>query len=372
MLGACLQSLLDQDYDSGKTRIIVVDNGSTDSTREVYEQFPVELLKEDRPGPAAARNRGLRSGSGELVAFFDGHCIANRGWVSAMVSRFVDSRFAGSQAKLEHKATDPLVKLYLENTRATDPKKVLGDTLRGERNIYPWVLSGNCMFTRAVLRDVGGFDETLPACEDVDISWKVVLSGYLLDYAPDACVVHWNNDSWDSFILKSYAQGRGAAALAHRYLRHGARNVFEPLVPDGLGPELQAIARHYQMGYEYEEQRITAGESNPAANLPNVRTELRKLFQWSSDTMLSISVDAVYWLRDDSQSIVIHHPSESRIVLDGTADFVWRRLALGWSRDAVAIDISRRYRLTPEAAARDCDDFVHELMDHGVLIRHGR
>src|SRR5215218_6966854 len=76
MLGACLESLLDQDYD-GAIRVIVVDNGSTDATRDICGRYPVELLMEGQTGPAAARNTGIHFGSGELVAFLDGHCIAN-------------------------------------------------------------------------------------------------------------------------------------------------------------------------------------------------------------------------------------------------------------------------------------------------------
>ncbi len=372
MLGACLESLLDQDYD-GATRIIVVDNRSTDATREICGRYPVELLIEEKTGPAAARNKGIHLGSGEFVAFLDGHCVANRSWVSAMVSRLGDNRVGGCQARIENRASDARVERYLNVSRVSDPDKILDDTIRGEHNIYPWMLSGNCMFTRAVLEHVGGFDETLPSCEDVDISWKAVLSGYLLDYAPTASVVHWNGDSWDAFESKSYTQGRGAAVLAQRYLRHGARNVFQPASPAQLDADREIIALEYQSGYEEEEKSIKAGEVRGVyVTVPEVRDFLRAPFVWTDNAALSISADVVYWLRDDSQSIVIHHPSQSRIVLDCTSDFLWRRLALGSSRHMLANDVTVEYRLAPDIAARDCDDFIRELVDYGVLIRHGR
>jgi GT2 family glycosyltransferase len=371
-LGACLESFLDQDY-TGPVRIIVVDNGSTDSTREVCGRFPVELLVEEKPGPGAARNTGWKSGTAELVAFIDGHCVASRPWVREMVARFADRRVGAAQAEIMNSASDDHVERYLATSGTSDPDSILDDTVRGQRNIYPWVLSGNCVFTREVLEHVGGFDETLPACEDVDISWKAVLSGYLLEYAPAAEVVHWNDDAWDSFVQKAVSKGRGAAVRAHRYLPHGARKAFAPFSRADTDPDTAAIEQAYRSGYELEEQRILAGEvSNVEIPLPGVRAELRPQFDWTGDVSLSISPDSIYWLRDDAQTIVIHHPSKSRVVLDGTADFVWRRFSSGMNRDQLVNEISKRYHLPPEKAMRDCDDFVLELVQLGVLCRHER
>jgi hypothetical protein len=161
--------------------------------------------------------------------------------------------------------------------------------------------------------------------------------------------------------------------LAHRYLPHGARNAFAPFSRADTDPDTAAIEQAYRSGYELEEQRILAGEvSNVEIPLPGVRAELRPQFDWTGDVSLSISPDSIYWLRDDAQTIVIHHPSKSRVVLDGTADFVWRRFSSGMNRDQLANEISKRYQLAPEQAIRDCDDFVLELVQLGVLCRHER
>jgi glycosyltransferase involved in cell wall biosynthesis len=66
-----LHSIRRQGIDS--LEIVVVDDGSTDRTREVLEtEFPeCHYLFQDRAGPASARNAGLAAARGELIGFLD-------------------------------------------------------------------------------------------------------------------------------------------------------------------------------------------------------------------------------------------------------------------------------------------------------------
>ena len=75
---ACIDSLLNQKYDAARVEIIVVDNGSTDRSTKILAGFgqKLNLLHEDRRGPAAARNSGIAAATGEVIAFTD----AVTGW----------------------------------------------------------------------------------------------------------------------------------------------------------------------------------------------------------------------------------------------------------------------------------------------------
>ena len=68
-LPGCLGTLGRQTYTN--LEIIIVDDGSTDRSREVARRFPVRLLEAQHLGPAAARNRGAREAKGELLVFVD-------------------------------------------------------------------------------------------------------------------------------------------------------------------------------------------------------------------------------------------------------------------------------------------------------------
>ncbi len=72
-LGAAIESVLAQSRPADE--IVVIDDGSTDATAEVarrYESHGVRLIQQPNQGAGAARNRGIRETSGDLVAFLDG------------------------------------------------------------------------------------------------------------------------------------------------------------------------------------------------------------------------------------------------------------------------------------------------------------
>ena len=65
--------------------IIVVDNGSTDGTRQVAAAFPgVRYVRETRPGSSAARNAGIAASRGEVIAFLDDDVVAEPDWLEAL------------------------------------------------------------------------------------------------------------------------------------------------------------------------------------------------------------------------------------------------------------------------------------------------
>ena len=70
-LGAAIESILKQSY--APSEVIVVDNGSVDGSAAVAQRFgpPVQVLTEPVPGPAQARNFGIRAASGDFIAFLD-------------------------------------------------------------------------------------------------------------------------------------------------------------------------------------------------------------------------------------------------------------------------------------------------------------
>ena len=102
------------------------------------------------------------------------------------------------------------------------------DTISGKRNLYPWILGGNSMYRREAVIEAGVFTESLRACEDVDLAWRVVLLGYQLNYVPSAKLVHYDCSSWHAFLKKGFHYGRGAGLLASIYAPHGGLNKFAP------------------------------------------------------------------------------------------------------------------------------------------------
>jgi glycosyltransferase involved in cell wall biosynthesis len=92
-LSAVIESLLSQDYPQDQYEVILVDNGSTDTSIDIIRRYSrVCLLTEPKQSSYAARNRALREASGEILAFTDSACIVDPGWLRAIESEFARSR----------------------------------------------------------------------------------------------------------------------------------------------------------------------------------------------------------------------------------------------------------------------------------------
>lgn len=371
-LGDCLASLRAQDYPSEVVRIIVVDNGSSDATPDVVARHGVSLLREDRRGAAAARNRALSESDGDFVAVLDAHCVVNRTWLRALTACFADPRIGGCQARIENRATSQRLQRYMARSGTYANARILEDTILGERNVLPWVLSGNSMYRREALREAGGFDESLIACEDVDLAWRMVLLGYHLAYSDNAVAVHSSDDTWWEHVRKASRYGGASAVLARRYLPHGARQSFKPADLWSRDFDRTAHALSYWLGYRTQALRLALRLSKPA-NPPissSVQPRFRVPFDWRDGIVMQISEETVFWSRRDTSSVLVHLPSRVRAVLEGAGHLIWKHLARGASREATVRALAAHYAISPTTARADLDALVEELVD-AELVRIG-
>lgn len=93
-LDECLNSLSNQS--TIPFEIIIIDNDSSDNTREVCKRFgkelPVKYYLEKKIGIPYARNKSIKKAEGEILAFLDDDCIASKTWIQNIKKRFGEDR----------------------------------------------------------------------------------------------------------------------------------------------------------------------------------------------------------------------------------------------------------------------------------------
>jgi glycosyltransferase involved in cell wall biosynthesis len=370
LLGQCLASLAAQSYPPELFRVVVVDDGSTDATAEIARTHGAAVVPGKKKGPGAARNAGMAEGSSELVAFLDAHCRVEPEWLQLLADRFSSPGIGGCQAAIEHRANNRKIQRYIESSGTFTAERIVEATISGRKHLYPWILSGCSMYRRRAVEQAGGFSETLPACEDVDLSWRVLLLGYELTHEPQAACIHFDNNSWHGFLRKNYSYGKGAALLAHMYRRHGASEKYRASRLWTLSPERFLTAAYYDAGFRWQRFRIRLGLDHPERIAVRPTAEqFRPWFAWNPGTALQISRDAVYWSYGELETAVVHVPNRRRLVMEGIAGFIWRSLAEGNSREEVIANMARIYEIDAPTAARDLDEFVADAIKAGILIR---
>jgi glycosyltransferase involved in cell wall biosynthesis len=185
-LPACLESILEQTsaLPAGTTEIIVVNNASSDRTREVALSYPgVIVVDEPRKGLTFARQAGFAASSGSLIANVDSDSRLTPGWVEKVLTTF-DESDARAHVSKTHKPLAALSGpvLYYDLS-ARDRLFVHVFYLIGwatyAMNRYilrvgSMVQGGNFVTSRRALEDIGGFNLAISFYgEDTDIACRL-------------------------------------------------------------------------------------------------------------------------------------------------------------------------------------------------------
>lgn len=184
----CFESWLRVKTDLKRINIYVVDNNSSDQTVTLLEEFQKKnghkfgsfnILKEENNwGFGKANNIGFEKGNSPIVCFFN-----------------IDTElFADTIAELDREIAESDEKAALWELRQfpyEHPK--MYDILTGRTT---WSSGAAFAVRREVYEQMGGFDdEIFMYAEDVDLSWRIRVAGYMLKYVPRVKIKHYSYES---------------------------------------------------------------------------------------------------------------------------------------------------------------------------------
>jgi glycosyltransferase involved in cell wall biosynthesis len=270
LLAQCLESLRDLDYPDYE--VIVVDNVPTnDATRYLIEQeyarcMPVRYVREDQPGLAAARNRGVCTASGDIVAVTDDDVLVDRFWLARLAAGFErGERVACVTGMIFPRELDTEAQLLVENYWGLGKgfSRRLFD-LRDRAStgpLFPYAAGvfgsgANFAFRTSVLRDMGGFDPALGAGtparggEDLAAFCRTLLDGYQLVYEPAAIVHHLHHRDRRALQRLAYGYGAGLTAYLTKLILDDPAALLDLLqrVPSGIAYWLRTSRRRGSAG----------------------------------------------------------------------------------------------------------------------------
>jgi len=157
---------------------IVVNDGSTDSTRNVVGKFgsQVRLIDQSNAGAGAARNTGIRESRGDLIAFLDADDYWHPTKLEKQVRAFEDFPDIVLVSTLlgRHNCDDSSVMLFPDKELPEyDPTQVEVETSFLPLFRNPYLGTPSIVVRAANARAIGGFDSSLPIGEDLDFYFKI-------------------------------------------------------------------------------------------------------------------------------------------------------------------------------------------------------
>jgi GT2 family glycosyltransferase len=207
-----LESLGKLDYPSYE--IILVDDGSTDNTREIASRFPnVRYFYQTNHGLSHARNFGASVAQGEIFAYTDSDCMADPDWLYYLLSTLLSGDYAGVGGP----NVSPPARNWVQACVAAAPggpsHVLLTDT------VAEHIPGCNMAWYRWAFESIGGFDpEYHKAGDDVDFCWRVQQSGHEIAFSPTAIVWHYRRFTLRAFRKQQEGYGEAESLLRFKHL----------------------------------------------------------------------------------------------------------------------------------------------------------
>lgn len=217
-LQECLSHIVNSQNPGVATELIVVDNNSSDDTKNVVMGFAdssfceIKYLFEGRPGHSQARNRGLAEARYPLIAFTDDDCYVARDWIVSILREFSADpslHILGGRVELAYTGDQPVgIRTFTDRMQVSSFRELLSR-----------MIGCNFVCVRKVFEEVGMFDIHLGkgsrcgCAEDTDFFYRALKKGFKVFYAPEMAVFHAhgrNTPTATQAVRDDYARGRGA------------------------------------------------------------------------------------------------------------------------------------------------------------------
>ena len=215
LLEKSLISLFKQTYSKSKYEIIVVDDGSTDNTKNMIKNLQQDnknlvYLQQENRGPAIAKNQGVLCSKGKIIVFIDSDCLVLKSFLEIVDTCF--NRNLGIAAYVGSILLIPKNHFFLplyKFCKMTEPQ-IKNDKIYDKPNPLAPFYSGCGAIRKSVFKAIGGFNECFKwAGEDTDLGFRIMAAGYKICCSSKMAAFHHEKN-----FIREYIKGNYLFAIA--------------------------------------------------------------------------------------------------------------------------------------------------------------
>lgn len=165
VLERAIKSVLDQSYQN--IELIVIDDGSTDNTKDICSKFDLKYLYQKNKGVSSARNLGIQNSNGEFISFLD----SDDEWHPTKLKKQIELMNLNPELNFIH-TNEIWIRNNVRVNAHKKHKKGGGDQFL--RSLEFCVISPSTVIVRKeIFETYGFFREDFPVCEDYDLWLKI-------------------------------------------------------------------------------------------------------------------------------------------------------------------------------------------------------
>jgi cellulose synthase/poly-beta-1,6-N-acetylglucosamine synthase-like glycosyltransferase len=208
-----LESLLSQDFEGNK-EVIVVNDGSTDTSRDLIRGFEregkIRVIDQPNQGAAAATNNGFRAARYDIICSVDSDVVLHSDWLRKIIMEFDDPQVGAVQGYCK---TPKNISFWAKMMGYDVEKRY--DDIPGK--YVTQVGTADTAYRRVAVDKAGLFDPAFIYGYDNDMSYRLQKAGYKLVFRKDALCDHYWKADLKSYVNQQYCSAYGRIQLIQRH-----------------------------------------------------------------------------------------------------------------------------------------------------------